>query len=348
MRTWGALTYLFFVVLSISEAQLPPRLQIPGALLVSSGPSPQRPPSAFRQARLLDLPTSGPSPPRLRRPPPNAVPLPVAKEIRPVVEEPEEPVHHAQISSFDDEVNKLVLQSAVREAVSAEEEPEPNPVQFRPQRPVPILRENIRDSAPAPPRPVARPAPVLRAEQVARPAPVLRAEPQQVSRGPIFRGEVPQRQVKQQPLPEYREPPQPVRQPVRQPQRTVEQFRGNPRPRPSGDEDEEYNRRRKPVVQILRKYRTDNPDGSITWGFENEDGTFKEETLGVDCVTRGKYGYVDPDGVKREYTYETGIKCDEQPLEEEEEELRPQLQQAKFAPQPRKPQPQFRPQIGLQ
>lgn len=108
-----------------------------------------------------------------------------------------------------------VLQSAVREAVSAEEEPEPNPVQFRPQRPVPILRENIRDSAPAPPpRPVARPAPVLRAEQVARPAPVLRAEPQQVSRGPIFRGEVPQRQVKQQPLTEYREPPQPVRQQV--------------------------------------------------------------------------------------------------------------------------------------
>lgn len=24
----------------------------------------------------------------------------------------------------------------------------------------------------------------------------------------------------------------------------------------------------------------------------------------------GRYGYVDPDGIKREYNYETGIKCD--------------------------------------
>jgi len=61
---------------------------------------------------------------------------------------------------------------------------------------------------------------------------------------------------------------------------------------------------------VLRRYRDDNPDGSITWGFENDDGTFKEETIGVDCVTRGKYGYVDPDGVKREYSYQSGVKCD--------------------------------------
>lgn len=58
-------------------------------------------------------------------------------------------------------------------------------------------------------------------------------------------------------------------------------------------------RKRKPVSQILRKFRTDNEDGSITWGFENDDGTFKEETLGADCIIRGNYGYVDPDGVKR-------------------------------------------------
>lgn len=44
--------------------------------------------------------------------------------------------------------------------------------------------------------------------------------------------------------------------------------------------DEEEQTRKKPVVQILRKYRTDNADGSITWGFENEDGTFKEENIG--------------------------------------------------------------------
>lgn len=70
------------------------------------------------------------------------------------------------------------------------------------------------------------------------------------------------------------------------------------------------------MAQVLRRYRDDNPDGSITWGFENDDGTFKEETIGVDCVTRGKYGYVDPEGVKREYSYQSGVPCDKnrQPL----------------------------------
>lgn len=72
------------------------------------------------------------------------------------------------------------------------------------------------------------------------------------------------------------------------------------------------------MAQIIRKFRDENEDGSITWGFENDDGSFKEETIGVDCITRGKYGYVDPDGLKREYNYETGIACDkskEQPGE---------------------------------
>lgn len=55
---------------------------------------------------------------------------------------------------------------------------------------------------------------------------------------------------------------------------------------------------------MLRRYREDNPDGSITWGYENDDGSFKEETIGVDCMVRGKYGYIDPDGNRREYTYQ--------------------------------------------
>lgn len=38
----------------------------------------------------------------------------------------------------------------------------------------------------------------------------------------------------------------------------------------------------------------------------------------MDCITSGKYGYIDPDGIRREYTYEMGIKCDEQQREEEE------------------------------
>lgn len=44
----------------------------------------------------------------------------------------------------------------------------------------------------------------------------------------------------------------------------------------------------------------------------------------MDCVIRGKYGYVDPDGVKREYSYESGNPCDK--TAEEEEELPPQIQ----------------------
>lgn len=47
---------------------------------------------------------------------------------------------------------------------------------------------------------------------------------------------------------------------------------------------------KKPVAQILRKYREENPDGTIVWGFENDDGSFKEETIGIDCITRGIYG----------------------------------------------------------
>ncbi|XP_044258102.1 pollen-specific leucine-rich repeat extensin-like protein 1 [Tribolium madens] len=283
---------LFFITLS--SGQLPPRLNIPGAVLVSQGR-----PAPFRQQRPQN---EGP-PPRLRRPPPS----PNAAPVRPVVEEPEEE-NVSNNSNFDDEVNKLgisVLQSAVGQAVAQpEEEQPPRPVHFRPERPLPVLRQDIRENVPQ--------TPVLRQNV---PRPLLR-EPQPPVR---------HTQVRQQ------APPQPVRQPP---------TRGHhPARQPSQYLDEEGGRQRtrKPPVQILRKYRTDNADGSITWGYENEDGTFKEETLGIDCVTRGKYGYIDPDGVRREYSYETGNKCD-QP--EEDEDLPPERQQI----QPRKPQ--FRPGPG--
>lgn len=35
---------------------------------------------------------------------------------------------------------------------------------------------------------------------------------------------------------------------------------------------------------------------------------------------RGRYGYIDPDGVKREYTYETGNVCDPNKRDQEEED----------------------------
>ncbi|XP_020289198.1 vegetative cell wall protein gp1-like [Pseudomyrmex gracilis] len=92
-----------------------------------------------------------------------------------------------------------------------------------------------------------------------------------------------------------------------------------PPPKPLKPSQDYEIRGKKPVAQIIRRYRHDNDDGSITWGFENDDGSYKEETIGVDCITSGKYGYIDPDGIRREYTYETGIKCDEEQREEDEE-----------------------------
>ncbi|XP_045467696.1 putative mediator of RNA polymerase II transcription subunit 12 [Harmonia axyridis] len=255
----------FLFVISTINAQLPPRLNIPGAIPIPQAPSRQIP---YRQGRLLQQEPQPQIYQRQRRP---------NQPVRPVIEEVEDQ------SNFDDQVNKLglsALHTAVRQA-EEEEQVTARPVQavqFRPERPLPILRQDIRDNYPS----------------------------ERPSQRPVARQQ------------EYREPQQ-----VRVQQRPVQQNRPQQRIASRPAEDEEDPRARKPVSQILRKYRTDNADGSITWGFENDDGTFKEENIGVDCVIRGKYGYVDPDGVKREYSYESGNPCDKV---EEEEELPPQIQ----------------------
>ena len=41
-------------------------------------------------------------------------------------------------------------------------------------------------------------------------------------------------------------------------------------------------------VPILDRYTIHNDDGSFTWGYQSADGSFKEETIGNDCVTRGR------------------------------------------------------------
>jgi hypothetical protein len=90
--------------------------------------------------------------------------------------------------------------------------------------------------------------------------------------------------------------------------------------RPTSDRDDD----RKPAVGTTRNYSHINEDGSFTFGYEGEDGSFKEETRGTDCVVRGKYGYVDPDGVRREFTYVSGNPCDPNnpnPEAEEDDEL---------------------------
>lgn len=77
---------------------------------------------------------------------------------------------------------------------------------------------------------------------------------------------------------------------------------------------------KEPPVQTIRNYNKVNDDGSFTFGYEAADGSFKEETRGTDCVVRGKYGYIDPDGNKREFTYVSGNPCDPNNPEGNDEE----------------------------
>ena len=41
-------------------------------------------------------------------------------------------------------------------------------------------------------------------------------------------------------------------------------------------------------VKVLDRYSHRNEDGSFTWGYQSSDGSFKEETIGVDCITKGR------------------------------------------------------------
>lgn len=320
-------------------AQIPQRLQIPGAVLLQSQEPLARPvvyrPQTRVQQSLLETPRTRyftNSSPRVRSRPPalqapaNTIP------IRPVVEEQEEdyPPQPVRTSFLDDEVARLglnALQSAVQQADEEDERP-------LPVRPIPILRQDIRE------QPQLRPISRQQQTEITRPAPILRP----IER-PVIRQELKQEQLYQtrpapiqrqqeverdEPLPvPVRRPQQQVRvqqqqqQPIRQQQTHVRAPAPRPAPQYLRDADDDSRiRGRKPPIKILRKYRTENEDGSITWGYESEDGSFKEELIGIDCITRGKYGYVDPDGVRREYSYETGAKCDE-PEEQELEDLPP-------------------------
>ena len=41
-------------------------------------------------------------------------------------------------------------------------------------------------------------------------------------------------------------------------------------------------------IPVLDRYTIQNDDGSLTWGYQSADGSFKEETIGNDCVTSGR------------------------------------------------------------
>ncbi|KAK2575679.1 hypothetical protein KPH14_012070 [Odynerus spinipes] len=90
---------------------------------------------------------------------------------------------------------------------------------------------------------------------------------------------------------------------------------------PSARSKESLQPSKAPPVQTIRNYNKVNDDGSFTFGYEAADGSFKEETRGTDCVVRGKYGYIDPDGNKREFTYVSGNPCDPNAPKEEDDDL---------------------------
>lgn len=115
---------------------------------------------------------------------------------------------------------------------------------------------------------------------------------------------------------------------------------------------EQPQQQKEPTAQTIRNYNKLNDDGSFTFGYEADDGSFKEETRGTDCVVRGKYGYVDPDGNKREFSYVQGNPCDPNAVEDEEEQpLKPGEEENVpnvpiNAPKP-KPKPKNRPTTTL-
>jgi len=196
--------------------------------------------------------------------------------------------------------------------------PRPQPIQPPPQaRPAP------QQTRPAPqPRPAPRPAPqqIRPAPQQSRPAPqprpAPRPAPQQIRPAPRPVQQQTRPAPQQQRFPTFQEVARPVRpvNPVVQ-QSTVFGKQHNSLTSltqvgiPVEPLVDEFTGK-KPVADITRTYQKKNADGSFTFGYEGEDGSFKEETRGLDCVVRGKYGYIDPEGMRREYTYVSGNPCD--------------------------------------
>ncbi|CAF4851668.1 unnamed protein product [Pieris macdunnoughi] len=301
MRTLLILSLCAVTAYAQFDGPAPPRLQIPGAVQV--GGSRQ---GGFRQGRI------------------QAAPIPIARVRRPGLARP----------SFKsvDAAPRPSLQSLEEPAKPVTEEPEDEieintPTAYGNAYSTPEPQNDYFDitttSQPKPPSafnssPFAQTTPSLPKLENVRPTQYRPLLPQSFI--PI-RNEPRPQPVRLQPLssrpqrPVLRPEPKPFAdeddiQPVRQYNRPQEPIRAAPVKAAPQKYSPSNNREKKPVSQIIRKYREENEDGSITWGFENDDGTFKEEIIGNNCITRGKYGYIDPDGLKREYNYETGIACD--------------------------------------
>ncbi|EDV92560.1 uncharacterized protein LOC6563439 [Drosophila grimshawi] len=313
-------------VVVLAQAQnYPPRLNIPGAL-----PSPTQIPHRQQQVLRVRRPLA---PQRQQHTILPAVTQRIALEERPVTEpaEDEQPdvflpnllreqqLAQAQQSQFQQAAAAFLNgQQQIEQAT-----PIQHLLQHEDSQPTAIL--------PAPPRFAERPAPATPINRpafndfgigrfetsqrfgVERPAPTVAAvAPLQPQRTAVIRNR-PSAVVRPEPpapLPVSRPRPKPI-----QPRPIIDQNQLND----EHHSQQQQQRRQRPVAQTIRKWRDENEDGSITWGYENDDGSFKEEIIGIDCVTKGTYGYIDPDGNKREYNYETGIRCDPNARNNEDE-----------------------------
>jgi hypothetical protein len=54
-------------------------------------------------------------------------------------------------------------------------------------------------------------------------------------------------------------------------------------------------------AKILGQINQHNEDGSYTFGYESEDGSFRIENRDIDGYVSGKYGYVDANGQVQEF-----------------------------------------------
>lgn len=264
-----------------------------------------RPPPRFQQTRTRSQfkPQSRPQTrPRFSSPAVSA-PKPAPRPTRP------QPINVAEILQ-----PAQVQPQPPRPAVQPPRPALPKPIEVQKIiKPAPGKLFERPEPAPEAARPAPRPAPVKPApvrQEPARPTPVRLAPARQA----------PARQQQARPLPTFQQRQQgrvEEGRPIVQQQRvfgkqhtTLTGFSDvGIQPEPVGPIGE-LGPTPRPFVDILKTFQRKNADGTFTFGYTGEDGSFKEETRGNDCVVRGKYGYIDPEGMRREYTYVTGNPCD--------------------------------------
>lgn len=269
-------------VAQYSDSPAPPRLNIPGAIplpvLRAQQPGGGQPGQAYRTGPVL-VRTRRPLKGRLQHSPPaplaststsysSSAPVPNTRpelDAKPVTEEIEEPT----------EAQGPFVPSP---RLLGSSQPAPQLLSLSPQSPRAPHQKKLPQPKFFDPNPIGEDdGPIARFQQQERPT----AVPVQVAR---FNGQPNQQQQQKQahrptPAAAYRAQEQQQDEP--QHRQREQQVRPTPR-----YNNHDNGREKKPVAQILRKYREEHEDGTITWGYENDDGSFKEETIGIDCVTR--------------------------------------------------------------